>query len=79
MSPGGLGRTVRRTFCMRFPRLDSGDAEVPRRLLTWTGMVVAINAAHLDRMPSSDYDKLLWGERQIRSVANMTDRLRATF
>jgi len=23
-------------------------------------------------MPSFDYDKLLWGERQIRSVANMT-------
>jgi propanol-preferring alcohol dehydrogenase len=34
--------------------------------------VVAINAIHLDRMPSFDYDKLLWGERQIRSVANMT-------
>jgi propanol-preferring alcohol dehydrogenase len=24
------------------------------------------------RMPAFDYDKLLWGERQIRSVANMT-------
>jgi propanol-preferring alcohol dehydrogenase len=23
-------------------------------------------------MPSFDYDTLLWGERQIRSVANMT-------
>jgi propanol-preferring alcohol dehydrogenase len=23
-------------------------------------------------MPSFDYDSLLWGERQIRSVANMT-------
>jgi propanol-preferring alcohol dehydrogenase len=23
-------------------------------------------------MPEFDYDKLLWGERQIRSVANMT-------
>jgi propanol-preferring alcohol dehydrogenase len=34
--------------------------------------VVAINAIHLDRMPAFDYDKLLWGERQIRSVANMT-------
>jgi propanol-preferring alcohol dehydrogenase len=34
--------------------------------------VVAINAIHLDQMPSFDYDKLLWGERQIRSVANMT-------
>ena len=34
--------------------------------------VVAINAIHLDRMPPFDYDSLLWGERQIRSVANMT-------
>jgi propanol-preferring alcohol dehydrogenase len=36
------------------------------------GGVVAINAIHLDNMPMFDYDKLLWGERQIRSVANMT-------
>jgi alcohol dehydrogenase, propanol-preferring len=36
------------------------------------GGVVAINAIHLDEMPAFDYDKLLWGERQIRSVANMT-------
>ena len=34
--------------------------------------VVAINAIHLDRIPEIDYDTLLWGERQIRSVANMT-------
>lgn len=34
--------------------------------------VVAINAIHLDKMPAFDYDKLLWGERQIRSVTNMT-------
>ena len=36
------------------------------------GGVVAINAIHLDRIPEFDYDRLLWGERQIRSVANMT-------
>src|SRR3954466_12170494 len=36
------------------------------------GGVVAINAIHLDRIPEFDYDTLLWGERQIRSVANMT-------
>jgi propanol-preferring alcohol dehydrogenase len=36
------------------------------------GGVVAINAIHLDEMPAFNYDKLLWGERQIRSVANMT-------
>jgi propanol-preferring alcohol dehydrogenase len=36
------------------------------------GGIVAINAIHLDQMPAFDYDSLLWGERQIRSVANMT-------
>jgi propanol-preferring alcohol dehydrogenase len=36
------------------------------------GGVVAINAIHLDQMPSFNYDSLLWGERQLRSVANMT-------
>ena len=36
------------------------------------GGVVAVNAIHLDQMPAFDYDKLLWGERQIRSVTNMT-------
>jgi len=36
------------------------------------GGVVAINAIHLDQMPPFDYDTLLWGERQLRSVANMT-------
>src|ERR1700759_1897655 len=36
------------------------------------GGVVAINAIHLDRIPEIDYDRLLWGERQIRSVTNMT-------
>lgn len=36
------------------------------------GGILAINAIHLDQMPSFDYDSLLWQERQIRSVANMT-------
>ena len=36
------------------------------------GGVVAINAIHLDQMPAFDYDALLWGERQLRSVANVT-------
>jgi len=35
------------------------------------GGIVAINAIHLDRVPTFGYD-LLWGERQIRSVANFT-------
>lgn len=36
------------------------------------GGVAAINAIHLDQVPAFDYDRLLWGERQLRSVANMT-------
>lgn len=36
------------------------------------GGIVAINAIHLDGIPAFDYDSLLWGERQLRSVANMT-------
>lgn len=35
------------------------------------GGVVAINAIHLDEIPTFAYEKL-WGERQIRSVANYT-------
>ncbi len=35
------------------------------------GGTVAINAIHLDRIPEFGYN-LLWGERQIRSVANFT-------
>jgi propanol-preferring alcohol dehydrogenase len=36
------------------------------------GAILAINAIHLDRIPQFDYDSLLWGERQMRSVSNMT-------
>jgi propanol-preferring alcohol dehydrogenase len=50
----------------------SGDVVVAALSSLHKGGVVAINAIHLDRMPEFDYDKLLWGERQIRSVANMT-------
>ena len=50
----------------------SGDVVVAALGSLRKGGVVAINAIHLDRMPQFDYDRLLWGERQIRSVANMT-------
>jgi propanol-preferring alcohol dehydrogenase len=50
----------------------SGDVVVAALASLRKGGVVAINAIHLDRMPEFDYDRLLWGERQIRSVANMT-------
>ncbi len=50
----------------------SGDVVLAALGSLRKGGVVAINAIHLDRMPQFDYDTLLWGERQIRSVANMT-------
>jgi len=50
----------------------SGKVVVSALASLHKGGVVAINAIHLDQMPAFDYDKLLWGERQIRSVANMT-------
>ena len=50
----------------------SGDVVVSALASLRKGGIVAINAIHLDRIPEFDYDTLLWGERQIRSVANMT-------
>ncbi|HLH42728.1 MAG TPA: zinc-dependent alcohol dehydrogenase family protein [Bryobacteraceae bacterium] len=50
----------------------SGDVVIAALASLRKGGVVAVNAIHLDRMPQFDYDRLLWGERQIRSVTNMT-------
>jgi len=50
----------------------SGEVVIAALSCLRKGGVVAINAIHLNKMPEFDYDKLLWGERQIRSVANMT-------
>jgi len=50
----------------------AGDVVIAALGALRKGGVVAINAIHLDRMPEFDYDSLLWGEREIRSVANMT-------
>ena len=50
----------------------SGDVVIAALTSLRKGGVVAINAIHLDRIPQFDYDRLLWGERQMRSVANMT-------
>jgi alcohol dehydrogenase, propanol-preferring len=62
--PAELDRAV--TFA------PSGDVVIAALSSLRKGGIVAINAIHLDRMPQFDYDRLLWGERQIRSVANMT-------
>lgn len=64
MPPVPLDRAI--TFA------PSGKVVVSALASLRKGGVVAINAIHLDQMPAFDYDKLLWGERQIRSVANMT-------
>jgi propanol-preferring alcohol dehydrogenase len=50
----------------------AGDVVIAALGALRKGGVVAINAIHLDQMPAFDYDTLLWGEREIRSVANMT-------
>jgi alcohol dehydrogenase, propanol-preferring len=50
----------------------SGDVVVAALASLRKGGIVAINAIHLDRIPEFNYDCLLWGERQIRSVTNMT-------
>jgi propanol-preferring alcohol dehydrogenase len=50
----------------------AGDVVIAALASLRKGGIVAINAIHLDRMPEFDYDRLLWGERQLRSVANMT-------
>jgi alcohol dehydrogenase, propanol-preferring len=57
----------------------SGDVVIAALGALRKGGVVAINAIHLDRIPSFDYDTLLWGERQLRSVANMTREDARTF
>jgi propanol-preferring alcohol dehydrogenase len=61
--PPGLDRAI--TFA------PSGDVVVSALGTLRNGEVVAMNAIQLDRIPEFIYDRLLWGERQIRSVANM--------
>ena len=50
----------------------SGEVVIAALASLRKGGIVAINAIHLDRIPQFDYDSLLWGERQLRSVANLT-------
>ena len=50
----------------------SGDVVIAALGSLRKGGVVAINAIHLDRIQEFDYDRLLWGERRLRSVTNMT-------
>lgn len=50
----------------------SGEVVIAALSSLRKGGILAINAIHLDCIPQFDYDSLLWGERQLRSVANMT-------
>jgi propanol-preferring alcohol dehydrogenase len=50
----------------------SGEVVITALASLRKGGVVSINAIHLDCIPQFDYDSLLWGERQLRSVTNMT-------
>jgi propanol-preferring alcohol dehydrogenase len=49
----------------------AGDVVVAALAAVDRGGTVAVNAIHLDRIPEFDYD-LLWLERSLRSVANVT-------
>lgn len=51
----------------------SGDVVVAALRALDRGGTVAVNAIHLDRVPEFPYD-LLWWERSLRSVANVTRR-----
>jgi alcohol dehydrogenase, propanol-preferring len=51
----------------------SGDVVVAALRALDRGGTVAVNAIHLDRVPEFSYD-LLWWERSLRSVANVTRR-----
>ena len=51
----------------------AGDVVVAALRAVDRGGIVAVNAIHLDRVPEFSYD-LLWWERQLRSVANVTRR-----
>jgi propanol-preferring alcohol dehydrogenase len=51
----------------------AGDVVIAALRSVERGGTVAVNAIHLDRIPQFSYD-LLWWERSIRSVANVTRR-----
>lgn len=55
-----------------------GDVVVAALRSVDRGGSVVVNAIHLDRIPAFDYE-LLWWERSIRSVANVTRRDAAEF
>lgn len=68
---GGYEETPPRPLDCAVTFAPSGDVVVAALRATDRGGTVAINAIHLDRIPSFSYD-LLWWERNLVSVANYT-------
>ncbi len=68
---GGYGQSPPVALDAAITFAPSGDVVVAALAAVERGGVVAVNAIHLDRIPQFDYD-LLWGERSVRSVANVT-------
>ena len=68
---GGYGQVPPVLLDAAITFAPSGDVVVAALSAVDRGGIVAVNAIHLDRIPQFDYD-LLWGERSLRSVANVT-------
>ncbi len=68
---GGYGQPPPVALDAAITFAPSGDVVVAALRDVERGGIVAVNAIHLDRIPQFDYD-LLWGERSLRSVANVT-------
>ena len=68
---GGYGQAPPIALDAAITFAPSGDVVVAALAAVDRGGIVAVNAIHLDRIPQFDYD-LLWGERSLRSVANVT-------
>ena len=70
---GGYDDTLPAPLDAAITFAPSGDVVVAALRAVDRGGIVAINAIHLDRIPQFPYE-LLWWERQLRSVANVTRR-----
>ena len=68
---GGYDETPPEPLDAAITFAPAGDVVVAALRALDRGGTVAVNAIHLDRMPEFPYD-LLWWERCIRSVANVT-------
>jgi propanol-preferring alcohol dehydrogenase len=77
-SVGGYDDPVPAPLDAAITTAPAGDVVVAALRAVDRGGIVAVNAIHLDRVPEFPYE-LLWHERQLRSVANVTRRDAAEF